>query len=117
MQKFKTHFEQISVAFVKKIAKEDASNNNREKDRDDTTIATSKLKPGRRPSRNAGWRELYKQVLLEVDEKKLRHRIAAAETAISNRLGTISGVSNHFAERQAIEDALSSLSALKRISL
>jgi hypothetical protein len=67
--------------------------------------------------RYAEWRDLYKQALLEVDEKKLRDRIAAAEKAISNRLGAIAGDSDHRAERQAIEDALSSLRVLKRNSV
>lgn len=67
--------------------------------------------------RSAEWRELYKQALLELDEKKLGEHIAAAETAISNRLRAIAGDSNHYAERQAISDALSSLRVLKRNSL
>jgi hypothetical protein len=51
MQKSKIHFEQISVALVKKIAEEGASDNNYEKDgTSDTTIGTSKLKPHRSPS-------------------------------------------------------------------
>ncbi|PYX60684.1 MAG: hypothetical protein DMG76_01755 [Acidobacteria bacterium] len=65
----------------------------------------------------AEWREPYQQALLELDQKKLIERIAAAETAISNRLRAIAGDSNHHAERQAIEDALSSLRVLKRNSL
>ena len=64
--------------------------------------------------RYAEWREPYQQALLELDEKKMSERIAAAETAISNRLRAIAGSSNHHAERQAIDDAISSLRALKR---
>jgi hypothetical protein len=67
--------------------------------------------------RYAEWRDLYKQALLELDEKQLRDRIAAAETAISNRLRAIAGNSNHDAERQAIDDARSSLRVLKRNSI
>ena len=48
VQKSKTHFEQIPVEIVKKIAKEHASDDG--KDRADTTIGTSKLKPHRLPS-------------------------------------------------------------------
>jgi hypothetical protein len=66
--------------------------------------------------RYAEWREPYQQALLELDQKKLSERIAAAETAISNRLRAIDGDSNHHAERQAIDDALSSLRVLKRNS-
>lgn len=50
MQKSKTHFEQIPVELVKKIAKEHVSDDNDEKDGAVTTIATSKLKPHRLPS-------------------------------------------------------------------
>jgi hypothetical protein len=64
--------------------------------------------------RCAEWREPYQQALLELDQKKLSERIAAVETAISNRLRAIAGDSNHHAERQAIDDALSSLRVLKR---
>ena len=60
------------------------------------------------------WQKPYQQALLELDQEKLRDRIAAAETAISNRLRALAGDSNHHAERQASEDALSSLRVLKR---
>jgi len=50
MQKSKTHFEQIPVELVKKIAKEDVPDNNDENDGAVTTIGTSKLKPHRLPS-------------------------------------------------------------------
>src|SRR5438876_2817323 len=53
----------------------------------------------------------------ELDTEKLRERVAAAETAIFNRLQAISQGSNHTAERQAIEDALASLHVLKRDNL
>jgi hypothetical protein len=66
---------------------------------------------------SAEWREPYQQALLELDQKKLSDLIAAAETAISNRLRAIAGNSNHDAERQAIDDARSSLRVLKRNSL
>jgi len=50
MQKSKTYFEQISVALVTKIAQENDSDKNHQKDGANTTIATSKLKPHRSPS-------------------------------------------------------------------
>ena len=59
--------------------------------------------------RSAEWREPYQQALLEFDQKTLSERIAA----ISDRLRAIAGSSNHHAERQAIDDALSSLRALR----
>jgi len=45
-----------------------------------------------------------KTLLIELDEE-LKQRMAAAETAIFNRMQAISGSSNHGVERQAIEDA------------
>ncbi len=59
----------------------------------------------------------FRAALLELDQEKLRERVAAAETAIFNRLQAISQGSNHTAERQAIEDALASLRVLKRDNL
>src|SRR5438128_11641717 len=49
----------------------------------------------------AGWQHELKAALLELDTEKLRERVAAAETAIFNRLQAISQGSNHTAERQA----------------
>jgi len=63
------------------------------------------------------WQHEFRNALLELDTEKLRERVAAAETAIFNRLQVISQGSNHTAERQAIEDALASLRALKRDNL
>jgi hypothetical protein len=65
----------------------------------------------------AEWQNEFQAALLELDTEKLRERVAAAETAIFNRLQAISGGSNHTAERQAIEDALASLRVLKRDNL
>jgi hypothetical protein len=63
------------------------------------------------------WQQEYQAALLELDTEKLRERIAAAETAIFNRLQAISQGLNHTAQRQAIEDALASLRVLKRDNL
>jgi len=60
------------------------------------------------------WQMHFQEALLELDREKLRERIAAAETAISNRLQALAGDSNHHAERQAIEDALLLILVLKR---
>ncbi len=60
------------------------------------------------------WQETYREVLVELDRDKLRERIVAAETAISDRLRAIAGSTDHYAERQAMEDALSLLRTLKR---
>ena len=63
------------------------------------------------------WQNEYAAALVELDVKKLPERIAAAETAIFNRLQVISQSSDHQAERQAIEDALAALRVLKRDEL
>jgi hypothetical protein len=55
--------------------------------------------------------------LWKLDREKLAERVAASETAIFNRLQAISQSSDHHAERQAIEDALTALRVLKRESL
>ena len=60
------------------------------------------------------WQNEFRAALLELDTEKLRERVAAAETAIFNRLQAISQGSNHTAERQAIEDAFASLRVLKQ---
>ncbi len=63
------------------------------------------------------WQNEFQAALLELDPEKLRERVAAAETAIFNRLQAISQGSNHTAERQALEDAFASLRVLKRENL
>jgi hypothetical protein len=64
------------------------------------------------------WQNEFRAALLELDTEKLRERVAAAETAIFNRLQAFPRQgSNHTAERQAIEDALASLRVLKRDNL
>jgi hypothetical protein len=55
------------------------------------------------------WQPAYLAALVELDPKTLFERVMAAETAIFNRLQTISHNSDDSAERQAIEDALASL--------
>ncbi len=63
------------------------------------------------------WQAEYQAALLELDPKRLLERVTAAETAIFNRLQAISHNSDGHSERQAIEDALSSLRVLKRDNL
>ena len=60
------------------------------------------------------WQNELRAALLELDREKLRERITTAEAAIFNRLQAISHDPDHVAERQAIEDALTSLRVLKR---
>jgi len=63
------------------------------------------------------WQNEYAAALLETTSQKLAERVEAAETAIFNRLQTISQSSDHRAEHQAIEDALAALRVLKRENL
>jgi len=63
------------------------------------------------------WQNEYQAALVELDRKKLPQAVAASETAIFNRLQVISQSSDHQAERQAIEDALTALRFLKRDNL
>ncbi|PYY13449.1 MAG: hypothetical protein DMG61_13320 [Acidobacteria bacterium] len=63
------------------------------------------------------WQNEYQAALLELDREKLANRVMAAETAIFNRLQSMSQGTDYQAERQAIEDALASLRVLKRDSL
>lgn len=60
------------------------------------------------------WQQHYRQALLELDQQRLRERIVAAEKAIASRITQVAGDSKHHAERRAIDDALSSLRALRR---
>jgi hypothetical protein len=63
------------------------------------------------------WQNQYQAALVELDREKLSERLAAAETAIFNRLQSIAQSSDHQAERQAIEDALAGLRVLTREKL
>ena len=63
------------------------------------------------------WQREFQAAMLELDREKLSRRVMEAETAIFNRLQAISQSSDHDSERGAIEDALSSLRALKRMAL
>ena len=52
------------------------------------------------------WQKPVQEALLEFDHEKLQARMAAAKTAISNRLETIAQQEGHQAAKQAIQDAL-----------
>lgn len=60
------------------------------------------------------WFEVYKAAILELDRQKLPGRIVAAKEAVQLRLKDIQEDADHHAERQQIEDALSSLRTLER---
>jgi len=63
------------------------------------------------------WQNEYQAALVELDLKRLPERVAAAESAIFNRIQVISQSSDHQAERQTIDDALAALRILKRDEL
>jgi hypothetical protein len=63
------------------------------------------------------WQNEFQAAILELDREKLEERVMAAETAIFKRLQAIAQSSDHSSEREAIEDALSSLRTLKRNEL
>jgi len=63
------------------------------------------------------WQHEYKSAVVEVDRKKLKERVEAAETAIYKRLQQLSQSSDDLAEKQVIEDALHGLRVLKRDEL
>lgn len=65
------------------------------------------------------WEVLYHQALLELDEEKLRELIVKAEQAVQKRLSDIRSNGKpilQIEERHKLEDALSSLEFLRRIT-
>ena len=60
------------------------------------------------------WQKPCHEALLELDQSKLRERIAAAEAAIVSRLKTTPAAFVSSVERRAIDDALAVLRVLKR---
>ena len=63
---------------------------------------------------NLRWRDLYEAALLELDRDKVLQSIELAEQAIRERANAIAGKSHDPDEVQAMEDALHSLSVLRR---
>jgi hypothetical protein len=63
------------------------------------------------------WQRPLQEALMESDKAKLKARVESAETIIFRRLQAISHDSNHHAERDAVEHALSLLRTIKRDSL
>lgn len=61
------------------------------------------------------WQELYRRAMLELDPDKLLPYIESAEIAIHAERQRLSTMAHHQAvERQALEDALHALNALRR---
>ena len=72
------------------------------------------ISPAMLANEDKPWFEVYKAAVLELDPQKLPGRIVAAKKAVQLRLVEIQGDTDHHAERQQIEDALSSLRTLER---
>ena len=138
MSASKTHFEQMSVEFVKKIAEQNIPPRKpgalgvqtyERCNRKDQALPTAPAQrvtsevlirqpPGEANSNEQllypQWQEAYRLALLELDGEKLKQRVAAAEALIFARRRAIEGDADHRDERYAIQDALSGLKVLKR---
>jgi hypothetical protein len=60
------------------------------------------------------WRQLYVEALLETNPLNLAGRVATAEKAIFLRMGDLAVGLDYQAEQNAMADAMSSLSVLRR---
>jgi hypothetical protein len=59
------------------------------------------------------WQECYRDAVLEVDPRKLAHKIKLAEEVISQRLKELSAGPDRGAERTSLTDSLSGLMVLR----
>ena len=65
------------------------------------------------------WEQLYQQALLELDDSRLAELIVKAEQAVQKRIAELRSYGKaavQFEERHKLEDALSSLECLRRIT-
>ena len=60
------------------------------------------------------WQLPYREAILEVDRNRLPDKIQKAETIVLERLQTLEQRANGQEERQALSDAMSTLTILKR---
>jgi hypothetical protein len=139
MPENKTHFEQIPVNVVKKlIATRESNLKKRSSDPSIFETRATKTEPygiavpafcerellsedapmesGLDGFMYPEWQKPYRDALVELDKGKLKVRITAAEAVMLRRLREITG-SAHDHERQAIEDAMGMLRALKQTEL
>jgi len=62
---------------------------------------------------SANWRDLYKDAILQIDQKKMFERIAEAEKALRQRAKELFQVpGDNIEEEQALDDAIYALHAL-----
>ncbi len=67
--------------------------------------------------KSPGWRTLYREALLERAPQQLPEKIALDEGAIYARIKHLKASPKDQIERQALDDALASLRALKKLHL
>jgi len=60
------------------------------------------------------WQKTYEEALLEADPQQLPQRVSSAEMAILQRLEAVRAVPDGRLELEAMQDALNSLSVLRR---
>jgi hypothetical protein len=60
------------------------------------------------------WQAEFQDAIIEFDREKLFEKVQKFETAIFIRLQQLASSKDHHAERQAIDDALSTIRVLKK---
>ena len=63
------------------------------------------------------WQSEFQEAVIELDREKLLEKIEKFETAIFVRLQELAAYSDHHSERQAIDDAASTIRVLKKDKL
>jgi hypothetical protein len=63
------------------------------------------------------WQPEFQEAVVELDRKKLPEKIQKFETAVFVRLQELAYDNDHHDEREAIADATSTITALKKIEL
>jgi hypothetical protein len=63
------------------------------------------------------WEEVYEMALLELDQEKLAEKIDVALVVLSNSLQEISDSPENRCEREWIQDAMTTLKAIRRTDL
>jgi len=104
----KTYFEQVPLAVVKRILKEQAAQRKTAllRHRGTPTLSEEDLK-------YPEWQKPLQDLLLERDRERLREKIRAVETLIIKRHQELAGKSDAHLEREALPDALSNVRVLK----
>ncbi len=100
-----THFEQVPLDAVKRIAEQQQQRRER--------LSQAAISEGT-SAQHTQWKELCQAALVELDLEKLKERVAAAEAAVFARLQELAQSSDGREERQALMDVSSSLRFLKR---